>query len=241
MTFDDAMSVYTSSAFPNIHFIGVDMHLGSQILAIDPYLEACDKVLSFIDTLKSRGIQIHHFDLGGGYGVDYSDDEPMDMELLAKKLSAQMRSRDIELFFEPGRWITANGGILAARVLYNKANGPKNFIVTDAAMTELLRPALYSAYHHIQPVRSFEGREEKTYDVVGPVCESGDRLAKDRSLTNPERGELLAVLSCGSYASVMGSNYNARLKPPEVIVDGAAYVIARRRESIFDTLKNEKF
>ena len=217
--------------FKNIKFTGIDMHIGSQITKVSPFVAAVEKLSELFLQLKSEGIQLEHFDMGGGIGIVYKDEKPFAIKEFADALLPLLKKLDCDVFFEPGRFLTANGGILATEVLYTKTNHDKNFIVVDGAMTDLLRPSIYGAYHHIQPVEKFADREEIKADIVGPVCESGDFLAKDREFVSSKRSELLAVMSTGAYGMAMASNYNTRRRPPEILVDGDSYKLIRSRET----------
>ncbi len=228
-----------SAALPNIDLHGIDMHIGSQITSVEPYVESVRKVTDLIKKLDSAGIKIKHYDLGGGMGITYNDEKPFSPKELAEKIVPILSGVDCEIFFEPGRFLTGNGGVLLTRVLYTKSNQKKNFIVVDAAMTDLLRPSIYSAYHHIQPVVKSKS-PDITADIVGPVCESGDFLAKSRTFPDCGRNEILAVLSAGAYAMVMSSNYNARLRAPEILVDGENHYLVRSRETYEHLLYDEK-
>ncbi|MBU1095737.1 MAG: diaminopimelate decarboxylase [Bacteroidetes bacterium] len=227
------------SSLSNINLCGIDMHIGSQITSLDPYVEAVIKMTELTKKIISRGIKIEHFDIGGGFGIKYLNEVPFTPAELADALIPIFKQLDCEIFFEPGRFLTANGGALITEVLYTKSNNAKNFIVVDAAMTDLLRPSIYKAYHHIQPVEK-NMEEEIVADVVGPVCESGDFLGKDRTITGCKANDLLAVMSAGAYGMVMASNYNARRRPPEVIVDKDKIFLARSRETFEHLLYDEK-
>ena len=219
----------------NIKFTGIDMHIGSQITTISPFVEAVEKLAQLFFILKKEGIELQHFDVGGGIGIQYNNENPFTIKEYAAAIRPILKSLDCEIIFEPGRYLTADAGILVTEVLYTKKNQKKNFIVADAAMTDLLRPSIYGAYHHIQPVKVDETKEEITADVVGPVCESGDFLAKKRSIQKSEHGDLLAVMSAGAYGMVMASNYNARRRPAEILVDRNSFKVIRSRET-FDHL-----
>ncbi len=235
-----AVDIYLeASRLSNIEICGIDMHIGSQITKIAPYVESVKKMADLIKVLKSNGLNIEHFDLGGGMGIVYNEETPFTPSELAEAIIPVLKETGCEIFFEPGRSLTANGGVLITNVLYTKKNNLKNFIVIDASMTDLLRPSIYGAYHHIQPVELIEGREDLKADVVGPVCESGDFLAKDRLLTATKRGELLAVMSAGAYGIVMASNYNGRRKPAEVLVEKNAFRVIRKRDSYKQLIENE--
>ena len=231
-----ALSIYKRRKdFPNIQFTGIDMHIGSQITSIDPFVEAVEKLSELYIEIEKDGLKLDHFDVGGGIGVSYNSEKTFSINEFAERTSPLFKKLDCEIIFEPGRFLTANAGILVTEVLYNKQNGEKNFIVVDAAMNDLLRPSIYQAYHHVQPVEIFENRKNIIADVVGPVCESGDYLARDREIVESKSGELLAVMSAGAYGMVMSSNYNARRRPAEILVDGDKYSVIRSRET-FDHL-----
>lgn len=238
---NETISIFVEAAkLKNIKVAGIDMHIGSQIVKIDPFKEAVEKLANNLLALRENGVQIEHFDMGGGIGVQYKDETPFAITELADAIIPTIKKLGIDLFFEPGRYLTANAGILAAKVLYTKKNGEKNFIVVDAAMTDLLRPSIYGSYHHIQPVVMQNDRNDIVADVVGPVCESSDFLAKKRDITEIKRNEYLAVMSAGAYGMVMSSNYNMRRRPPEIIVDGDRYFITRSRETYEHMLYDEK-
>ena len=173
-------------------------------------------------------------------GVSYNDGSPISINEFAERTIPLFKKLDCEIIFEPGRFLTANGGILVTEVLYNKINGNKNFVVVDAAMNDLLRPSIYQAYHHVQPIQKFDDRNEIVADVVGPICESGDYLARDRKISEAKSGELLAVMSAGAYGMVMTSNYNARRRGAEILVDGNKYSVIRSRETFDHLIWDEK-
>jgi len=236
-----ALSLFKDkNRFKNISFTGIDMHIGSQITSIQPFAEAVEKLAQIYFELKESGLKLEHFDVGGGIGVRYGNEETFSVKDYAKAISPILKKLDCHTFFEPGRFLTANGGILAAQVLYTKKNGDKNFIVTDTAMNDILRPSIYGAYHHIQPVEIHSGRKEIVADIVGPVCESGDFLGRKRKIQESKRGEYLAVLSAGAYGIVMASNYNARRRPPEILVDNDKFYVVRSRETYDHLLFDEK-
>ena len=231
-----ALSIYKRRKdFSNIQFTGIDMHIGSQITTIDPFVEAVQKLSEIYFELKSDGLSLQHFDVGGGIGVNYNQETPFTINEFAEKTIPLFKKLDCEIIFEPGRFLTANGGILVTEVLYNKTNGKKKFIIIDSAMNDLLRPSIYHAYHHIQPVQKFSDRKNITADIVGPICETGDYFARDREISESKSGELFAVMSAGAYGMVMTSNYNARRRPAEILVDGNKYSMIRSRET-FDHL-----
>ncbi len=225
--------------FNNISFTGIDMHIGSQIISVEPFVEAVDKLSEFYFKVKSYGVKIEHFDVGGGIGVTYNSEKSFGVTEYAEAIIPNLKKLDCEIFFEPGRFLTANGGILVTKVLYNKKNNFKNFVIVDAAMNDLLRPSIYSAYHHIQPVEISKTNKDIIADIVGPVCESGDFFAKDRKIIQAVSGKYLAIMSAGAYGMVMSSNYNARRRPPEVLVDGNKFKIIRSRETFDHLLYDE--
>ncbi len=238
-----AREVYRqAAALPHLDVIGVDCHIGSQLTTVDPFLDALDRVLLLVDDLAADGITLHHLDIGGGLGVTYDDETPPDPATLIHAMEERLGERDLTLILEPGRSIAANAGIFVTRVEYIKHTDQKHFAVVDGAMNDLLRPALYSAWQAIVPVSDHEidgaARETCFYDVVGPVCESADFLGKHRQLSLAP-GDLLAVRSAGAYGFVMASNYNTRNRPPELMVDGDAVHVVRRRETIEQQLAPE--
>jgi diaminopimelate decarboxylase len=215
---------------PFLRVIGVDCHIGSQLTELEPFQEALQTCLEIVDDLTSEGIAIQHIDMGGGLGVRYNDETPPEIDEYAAIVKQLLGHRDLELIFEPGRYIAANAGILLTRISYLKDNEHKHFAVVDAAMNDLLRPSLYSAWQNVLPVKQVSGNAT-VYDVVGPICETGDFLAKERSM-RIKSGELLAIESCGAYGFVMSSNYNSRNRAAEVIVDGEQSHLVRQRETI---------
>ncbi len=237
--FDEAESIYLNSKLSNILFTGIDMHIGSQIFSIAPYKEAIGKILNLCSRLKEAGINLHHIDIGGGYGIDYSGGEDFEFSTFANEIIPMLKESGLTVFLEPGRYFSANSGALITKVLYLKKNGDKNFIIIDAGMSELIRPSLYDSYHEIIPL-VYSATGKKTYDVVGPLCESGDFLGKDLSIAEPAPSDLLAILSAGAYGMVMSSNYNARMRPPEVLVDDDHLQIIRKRETLEQLIQNEE-
>ena len=228
-----------ASSMPNLRPVGIDMHIGSQITEAGPFIEACKKLAETAALVKSRGIALSHFDVGGGLGISYDGSTSTSPDQLAKELLPVLRSIGCKILFEPGRFLTARAGILAAKVLYTKKNRKKNFIVVDAAMNDLLRPSLYKAFHEIKPVRQ-KSDETIVADIVGPICESGDFFAHKREIQKSEQGDLLAVMSAGAYSFAMSSNYNQRRRAPEVIVDGNKYYVVRERETYDDLVAKER-
>ncbi len=226
--------------FKNIVYSGIDMHIGSQITSTQPFAEAVEKLAKIYFGLKESGVKLEHFDVGGGIGVKYLNEEAFSVADYAKAILPTLKKLNCHVFFEPGRFLTANGGILAAQVLYTKKNGEKKFLITDAAMNDMIRPSIYGAHHHIQPVEILSERAEIIADIVGPVCESGDFLGRKRKIQETKRGEYLAVMSAGAYGIVMASNYNARRRPPEILVDGDQFKVIRGRETYDHLLFDEK-
>lgn len=236
-----ALTVYErAAALPHIKVTGVDCHIGSQLTSIAPYLDAIDRVLTLIGQLADKGIELQHFDMGGGLGVVYDQEQPPSPASLIAAVKEKIAGTGLTLVLEPGRSIAANAGIFVTRVEYLKHSPHKHFAIVDGAMNDLLRPALYSAWQAIVPVdtRQEELRQSRQYDVVGPVCESADFLGKNRWLKLAQ-GDLLAVRSAGAYGFVMSSNYNTRNRPPEIMVDGDAVHLVRKRESIEQQLALE--
>ncbi|TLX64829.1 diaminopimelate decarboxylase [Stutzerimonas nosocomialis] len=234
----DAEAVYARAhALPNLQVIGVDCHIGSQLTSLPPFLDALDRLLALIDRLAASGIRIRHLDLGGGLGVRYRDEQPPLAGDYIQAVRKRIEGRDLALVFEPGRSIVANAGVLLTRVEYLKHTEHKDFAIVDAAMNDLIRPALYQAWMDVVPVTPRKG-ETRTYDLVGPICETGDFLAKERELALAE-GDLLAVRSAGAYGFVMSSNYNTRGRAAEVLVDGTNVHEVRRRESVQELYAGE--
>jgi diaminopimelate decarboxylase len=229
--------------FAWIEFAGIDMHLGSQITTLGPFTNAVDRLSEIFFKVKEYGLTLEHFDVGGGVGVKYNDEDVFTIQEYAAALMPKLKKLKCKIFFEPGRYLNANGGMLATKIVYTKNNlalRDKNFFIVDAAMNDLLRPSFYNAYHHIQPVRLDRERTDITADIVGPVCESGDYFAKDRMVAECRRGEYLAIMSAGAYSIVMSSNYNARRRPPEVMVSGNKFSIVRSRETFDHMIYDEK-
>ncbi|MDY7116244.1 diaminopimelate decarboxylase [Halomonas sp. SSL-5] len=240
---DEALAVYElAAALPNVRVAGLDCHIGSQLTELAPFLDALDRLLVLLETLRERGIEVEHLDLGGGLGVPYRDEHPPApfdyATALLERLSSWPGSERLTLLFEPGRSIAANAGVLLTRVEFLKPGETKNFAIVDAAMNDLIRPALYQAWQAILPVDTRHPRQSAVYDVVGPVCETGDFLGKERELAIAP-GDLLAVRSAGAYGFVMASNYNSRPRPAEVMVDGDKTHLVRRRERLADLWAGE--
>ena len=236
-----ALATYRRAAeLPGIEVVGIDCHIGSQITEIAPYLDALDRVLDLVESIESAGISIHHLDLGGGLGITYTDETPPAADVLIGQLLAKIDARGHghrEIVFEPGRSLVGNAGVLLTEVMFLKPGEQKNFCVVDAAMNDLMRPALYEAYMGIVNTHQREGAAE-TWDVVGPVCESGDWLGRDRALT-VQSGDVLAVLSAGAYGMTMASNYNTRGRAAEIMVDGSQSWVIRERETPADLFRHE--
>lgn len=238
---DEALHAYqTAASLPGLKVVGVDCHIGSQLIDVSPYFDALDKLLDLIDRMAAQGIAIEHLDLGGGLGIRYTDEVPPSPKTLLDEVFTRLQARGyghLHLVLEPGRSLVGNAGILLTTVQFLKHNEARNFAVVDAAMNDLLRPTLYQAYHGVRAVVPRHA-EARVYDVVGPVCESGDWLAKERSLAI-EQDDVLALESAGAYGMVMAGNYNTRPRAAEVMVDGEQYHIVRQRESIEDLLRGE--
>ena len=235
---EQAPAVYARAAeLANLRIVGVDCHIGSQLTSLPPFLDALERLLALIDQLAAQGIQIQHLDLGGGLGVQYRDEQPPLAGDYIAAVRERLKGRALALVFEPGRSIVANAGVLLTRVEYLKHTAHKDFAIVDAAMNDLIRPALYQAWMDVTPVQPRDG-QARQYDLVGPICETGDFLAKGRELVLAE-GDLLAVRSAGAYGFVMSSNYNTRGRAAEVLVDGAQVFEVRRRETIEELYAGE--
>lgn len=246
VAYEDALATYRiAAALPHIDVVGIDCHIGSQLLDDAPLLEALDKLIELIDTLDQEGIHLHHLDIGGGIGIAYADDQPVAVGAYLSRLftkvdawrKAKYQGRPIKILFEPGRSIVGNAGILLTEIQFLKDGAAKNFAVVDAAMNDLMRPAMYEAWHGVLPIKQRK-TIAKTYDVVGPVCESGDWLARSRELAI-EQDDLLAIMSAGAYGMTMSSNYNTRGRAAEVMVDGDNVHLIRKREDPADLFSLE--
>jgi diaminopimelate decarboxylase len=236
---ENSLEAYRMCAdLANIEPIGMDCHIGSQLTSIAPFMEALDKLLDFYGRLKDMGIDIKYLDLGGGLGITYDEEEPPHPTEFGQALKEKLKGVPLKVILEPGRVIAGNAGILITEVVYTKSNPSRNFLIVDAAMNDLVRPSLYGSYHRIAEVTPKE-RESLTYDVVGPICESGDFLARERALPAVDQGELLAVFSAGAYGFTMSSNYNSRPRACELLVDGDKVVVARKRETYEDLIDKE--
>jgi len=223
---------------PGIELLGVACHIGSQLQDLAPFLDALGRVLALADRLQAQGIALQHLDIGGGLGVRYDQETPPSPSELASAVRDRLKARNLKIMMEPGRAIAGNAGVLLTRVEVLKGGAEKNFAVVDAAMNDLLRPALYDAWHAILPVSEKSAVEPRSWDIVGPVCESGDWLGRDRTLALAA-GDLLAIRTAGAYGFTMSSNYNTRPRAAEVMVDGAQVHQVRARESIDDLLRGE--
>ena len=239
-----SLDVYKKAAsLSHLEVIGLDCHIGSQLTSVAPFVDALSRLREYLDrallgSLRREGAQIRYLDLGGGLGIQYKDEEPPHPEKYAEALVRELQGLDVTLILEPGRVIVGNAGILVTEVLYLKETGEKKFVVVDAGMNDLIRPALYGSYQAIRPVAERKG-EAIVADVVGPICESGDFFAKDREIPRPEPGDLLAVMSAGAYGFTMASNYNSHPKAPEILVDGENFYVVRKRESFEDLINGE--
>lgn len=239
VAYDSAFELYgRAAAMPHVAVHGVDCHIGSQLTEIEPFLAALERVLALVDRLAAAGIAISHLDLGGGVGIRYRDETPPEISRYAALLLKRLEGRDFKLLLEPGRALVGNAGVLLTRVEYLKRGEAKNFAIIDAAMNDLMRPALYDAWHDIVPVEPRIGAAEN-FEIVGPVCESGDFLGHDRVLCL-EEGDLLAVMSAGAYGMSMSSNYNTRGRAAEVMVDGFEVQLVRERESVESLFSGER-
>ncbi len=228
-----------ASSLKHIDVAGVHKHIGSQLTEIAPFVDALKKVLELVEQLKEQGIGIRYINVGGGLGITYSDETPPEPKDLAAAISPLLRDLKCTVIMEPGRVIVGNAGALVTKVLYQKTSDVKRFVIVDAAMNDLIRPSLYGAFHDIKPVRETPAAKLVTVDVVGPVCESGDFLAKDRAMPEVKAGDLLAVMSAGAYGFVMASNYNSRPRVPEILVRGKEIHVIRERESLADLIRGE--
>ncbi len=236
-----ALEAYAEAAgLKGVEVVGVDMHIGSQLTKVAPFADAVARIAALVKTLRERSIEVRLVDVGGGLGIRYRAETPPSQAEYATVLLPPLRELGVTVLLEPGRSIIGNAGVLVARVVDRKDTGEKKFVVIDAAMNDLIRPALYDSYHEIRPVNEARlGDPAEKVDVVGPVCESGDFLAKDRDLARTEEGDLLAVMSAGAYGFAMASNYNTRPRAVEVLVDGDRYTIVRRRETYEDLVAGE--
>ncbi len=236
IAYQDAVKIYKKiSEHPELKIIGIDCHIGSQITDIAPFLDSCDRLLDIVEELKKLGIELHHIDFGGGLGIRYQEDETVHhASELVEALHKKLQERELgylEMIFEAGRSIVGNSGALITEVQFVKYGEEKNFCIVDTAMNDMIRPTLYHAWMQIVPLKLAPERKEEIFDIVGPICETGDFLGKDRELS-PEQGDLLAILSAGAYGMTMSSHYNTRIKPPEILVNGSEFFVIREREKI---------
>ncbi len=235
---DEALALAEMAGeYRSVDLIGVHQHIGSQITKLAPYAEAVEKSAALVDELKRRGFDIKYFNIGGGLGIRYKDEEVLTPKQLVDAVRPALEATGAKILCEMGRYIAGNAGVLLTRVVYRKKTGGKSFLVADAGMNDLLRPSLYEAYHEVLPVK--DGDATTHADLVGPVCESGDYLARDRDLPDAAEGDLLALLGAGAYGFSMASNYNSRPRPAEVLVRGSRWATVRERESYADLIKGE--
>jgi diaminopimelate decarboxylase len=235
---DRAVEIYSNTGkYKNLKFVGIDAHIGSQITLLTPFVETLKKLLDVIKKINSKNLDIKYIDIGGGLGITYDEEEAPHPREYASKIIETLKGWNGTLITEPGRVLTGNAGILVTRVLYRKENAGKNFVIVDAGMNDLIRPALYGAFQEILPVVKKDGTIKA--DVVGPVCESGDFFAKDRLVADVKRNDLLAIMSAGAYGFSMSSNYNSRRRPAEVLVDGERFFVIRKRDDYNDLIRGE--
>jgi diaminopimelate decarboxylase len=233
------MAYRLASQLANLEVVGIDCHLGSQIIEAEPFMEGLRKLKSLVEDLRKGGMEIQYLDLGGGLGITYEDEEPPHPIEYASTILEEIREFGCTLVLEPGRVIVGNAGVLVTKVLYTKENEEKRFVIVDAGMNDLVRPSYYGSYHQILPVKE-ETREEIVADVVGPICESSDFLAKGRKLPNLHSGELIAVMSAGAYGFSMSTNYNSRPRLAEVLVKDNEMFVIRKREDYEDLIRGEE-
>jgi diaminopimelate decarboxylase len=233
------MAYRLASQLPNLKIVGIDCHIGSQLIQVEPIIEALRKLKQLVENLRKEGMEIQYLDLGGGLGITYEDEEPPHPMEYASNILEEIKGFGCTLILEPGRVIVGNAGILVTKVLYTKENEEKRFVIVDAGMNDLVRPSYYGSYHQILPVRK-EGREEIVADVVGPICESSDFLAKGRKMLKVNPGEMIAVMSAGAYGFSMSTNYNSRPRVAEVIVRDDQMFVIRQRESYEDLIRGEE-
>jgi diaminopimelate decarboxylase len=239
---DSAIEEYRhAQTLSHIEIQGVSCHIGSQLTDLSPFVDALRRLRVLIERLKAHGVAIRYLDFGGGLGITYDQEEPPHPQQYAQHILKELGELQVTLIFEPGRVIVGNAGILVTQVLYTKTTPSKNFVIVDAAMNDLVRPSLYGSYHHIQPIHCVVGTPVDLVDVVGPICESGDFLARDRELPVVQPGDHLAVMSAGAYGFTMASNYNSRPRPAEVLVKGGAFRLIRQRETWEDLIRGETF
>jgi diaminopimelate decarboxylase len=238
---EQALEYYqTAKSLSHVEVTGIHQHIGSQITEVQPFVDALEKLVGFVKVLRSAGMDIEYINIGGGLGITYKDETPPHPKELAKAIRPLLKESGCTLVLEPGRAIVGNAGILVTSALYHKDSGEKRFLIVDAGMNDLIRPSLYEAYHEIRPVSEPAAPGNTVLDVVGPICESGDFLAKEREMPEVRQGELLAVMGAGAYAFSMSSNYNSRPRVAEVLVKGSEYYIVRERETYNDLIRGEK-
>jgi len=229
-----------ATALPNVEVVGVHQHIGSQITEVQPFVDALEKLVAFVKELRAAGMNIQYLNIGGGLGITYKDETPPLPKEVAQAIKPLLKGCGCTVVLEPGRAIVGNAGILVTSALYHKSSGEKKFLIVDAGMNDLIRPSLYEAYHDIRPVVEPASPEKAVTDVVGPICESGDFLAKDREMPEIRQGDFLAVMGAGAYGYSMSSNYNSRLRVAEVLVKGSEYYVVRERETYDDLVRGEK-
>ncbi len=240
IAYEEAENAFNqANTLSNLNVVGIDCHIGSQITDLVPYLDAIDRVMQLVEVLRDKGMELKHIDLGGGLGISYKDETPPSPAEFVSAICDKITDTSLEIIIEPGRSIVGNAGLLLTQVLYIKQNGVKNFAIIDAAMNDLIRPVLYDAWQEIIPVQEHTDAKERAFDIVGPVCETGDFLGLNRSLALTE-GDLLAVMGVGAYGFVMSSNYNARPRAAEVMIDGEKIYEIRRRETLEALYEGEK-
>jgi len=238
---EQALEFYqTAKNLPHVEIVGVHQHIGSQITEVQPFVDALEKLVGFVKELRSIGVNIDHINIGGGLGITYKDETPPLPKDVANAVQPLLKDSECTIVMEPGRAIVGNAGILVTSALYHKESGEKKFLIVDAGMNDLIRPSLYEAYHEIRPVVEPASSERAVYDVVGPICESGDFLARDREMPPVGQGEFLAVMGGGAYGFSMSSNYNSRPRVAEVMVKGHEYYVVHERETFNDLVKGEK-
>ncbi len=238
---EEALEYYqTAKNLPNVEVVGVHQHIGSQITEVRPFVDALEKLLGFVQNLRAAGIEIRYLNIGGGLGITYKDETPPHPQELAEAIRPLLEQSGCTLVLEPGRAIVGNAGILVTRALYHKKTKDKNFLIVDAGMNDLIRPSLYEAYHEIKPVVEADSDSYEPFDVVGPICESGDFFAKNRRLPAVQQGDLLAIMGAGAYGFSMSSSYNSRPRVAEVMVKGSEFFTIRERENYDDLIRGEK-
>lgn len=238
---EHALECYQAAkSLTNVEVIGIHQHIGSQITEVQPFVDAVEKLVGFVKELRAAGVNIKYINIGGGLGITYKDETPPHPRELAKAIEHLLKDAGCSLVLEPGRAIVGNAGILVTNALYHKESGEKRFLIVDAGMNDLIRPSLYEAYHEIRPVIECTASGKAVFDIVGPICESGDFLAKDREISEVKQGELIAVMGAGAYGFSMSSNYNSRPRVAEVMVRGNDYFVVRERETYSDLIKGEK-